>query len=725
MSKKILSLALALVMVILAVPFVALPALAEEANVITETWDGGASAVFHESDRNSYSNVLAFYQWYTADGEPLPYYTENDIKLEEDIYAKINPVLFERELVDPEATYEEQLEQYKAYLLAARKISYTGGWSIGIYQNGAYEKIDSRALIFESQHLYNTRRNSAGTLVLQRMPLNGSYIGTASKTASYIEDYINYAKSFVQPGEDGILYYSEIAEQFKDKAAADAFAAQNSGKWKWGVDGGVIQFVAASLLPNGDMAFNVRPGEGTTGGVAYGYTVPEGVHGTAKISIESIACYSKELGPGYFAIAVNDQGVWPAGVDIKTVSTFGSIAQGGESALNEQLADLEFEVKPGDVVSLVIARNSKITVDMRPTITIEKKCAVEFQDKDGNVLLTEVVEPGAALPALPYGCAAGFYINGATEAVTELPETVTENLTVKYAGDFTVQDITLARTEVRYQDGLAIDLYLACDPYAVKGGANINNMDIDGVKQEDGTYKLTLRDISLRDMSEDIYIYPYHDFADGNSLSSPAKGYPINPATEIAKAKEAATDDATKNLMTALLDYAAAVDAYFDGEELDAETEARLAAQDAAIAALAKDVVIENEDYDYTIKAATLVLKEQVAIKIAVQMTEYSVLEESDLALSVEADGETYEGFTLQAGSADTAMVITLGGIHAADFDTVLEITVMDGFTQESATVSYSVNAYIARTFEGGAGETDNLLRALYALGAAAEALNG
>ena len=46
----------------------------------------------------------------------------------------------------------------------------------------------------------------------------------------------------------------------------------------------------------------------------------------------------------------------------------------------------------------------------------------------------------------------------------------------------------------------------------------------------------------------------------------------------------------------------------------------------------------------------------------------------------------------------------------------------MDGFTQQSAAISYSVNTYIARTFEGGAGETDNLLRALYALGVAVNA---
>ena len=734
MSKKILALSLAILMVVLAVPFVALPAVAEEPEILTETWDGGASAVFSESDRNIYANIPNFYQWYTADGQPLVHYTETDVVMDPDGYAELNPVLVERGILDPAATYEEQLEQYREYLHTCGKITYTGNWSVGAYHGGQYQKIDSRALIFQGQHLYNMRVNSKGVLVLQRVPLSGTYLSTAAAVKPYIDEYIDFAKDFLSPGEDGRLYYSEIAEHFSDRNVSETFSKEHSATWTWGVGEGVVQLVKDSVLPNGDLAFNLRPANpgSTASGVAFGYTVPEGVYGTAKLSIESIKCYSStsdpnkiESGPSKFAVVVNDKGVWPEGVDISNTSTFSSISATSKNTLNAAFADLEFDVKAGDVVSLVIVRDTVVCMDMRPTISIEKKCAVEFQDKDGNVLLTEVVEPGTALPALPYGCAAGFYLNGATEAVSELPATVTENLTVKYAGDFTVQDITLARTAVRYQGGLSIDLYLACDPYAVKGGANVDGLDQDGVKQEDGTYKVTISNIAVRDMVEDIYVYPYHDFADGDSLSSPMEGYAINPMTEISKAKTAAPDIQTDKLMTALLDYATAANAYFNGETVDAETEARLAAQDAAIAALAKDVAIEDDYYDYTIKAATLVLKEQVAIKIAVQMTEWSVLEERDLALSVEADGETYEGFALQAGSADTAMVITLGGIDAADFDTAFDIAVMDGLTRESATVSYSVNAYIARTFEGGAGETDNLLRALYALGVAAEAMNG
>jgi hypothetical protein len=67
-------------------------------------------------------------------------------------------------------------------------------------------------------------------------------------------------------------------------------------------------------------------------------------------------------------------------------------------------------------------------------------------------------------------------------------------------------------------------------------------------------------------------------------------------------------------------------------------------------------------------------------------------------------------------------MVLVLGGVGAADFDAEQKITVVDGMSRKSGTLTYSINTYIARTFAGGEGESDNLLRALYALGVAANA---
>ncbi len=402
-------------------------------------------------------------------------------------------------------------------------------------------------------------------------------------------------------------------------------------------------------------------------------------------------------------------------MDITNAATFSPIAEGDTSKLNAALADLTFDVQAGDVVSLVLVRDSKITIDMRPTITIDKKCAVEVQDKDGNVLLTEVVEPGDAFPALPYASENGFYINGATEAVDTLPATVTESMTVKYAGDFKIDAITLEKTDLRFGTGLSIDLYLRADAYAVAAGvATEDGTELRATKQENGSFKITLTDIPVLEMGKDITVFPFQDFADGESNVSAT--LTVNPVALLG-----APEAGEEAICAAMLDYIAAADAYFNGATLDAEVEARLAAQDAAIKALAKDIERDGEG-DYTVARATLVLKDTVALKIGVESVDLLTLEDDDLALTVRVGDEDYEGFTIQQGSENTSMVITLGSIRFDDFAETVEITVMDGFTEMSDTLTYSVNTYIARTFEGGAGETDNLLRALYALGVAANA---
>ncbi|MBQ8858369.1 MAG: hypothetical protein IJ012_01100 [Clostridia bacterium] len=710
MSKKILSLFLALTMLVLAVPVLALAATAEDANILTETWDGGATTTFTADSRKDSSNILTFYQWYKADGTPLAHWTTNDVAIDEDIYATVNPALIAAGHVKADATYEEQVAQYKEYLATCGLITYAGNWSVGTYVDGNYEQIDRRLLIFQAASMYGVRRNSKGVLVLNRTPFNSSYLGTASAAKKYFDEYFENALTFVQPGEDGKLYFTEIK---------DVFETSGGDTWGWTKGEGVVQYSGNSVLENGDPAFNLRVpntgGSNGLNGVAFGYTVPAGVFGTAKISIESIKCYSAETGPAYFAIAVNDKGVWPAGVEIANTATYASLSEGDTAKLNEQLASLTFDVQAGDVVSLVLVRNNKITVDMRPTITIDKKCAVEVQDKDGNVLLTEVVEPGAAFPALPYASENGFYVNGATEPVTELPATVTENLTVKYAGDFKIDEITLAKTDLRFGKGLSIDLYLKADAYAVEAGvATEDGTELRATKQEDGSFKITLTDIPVLEMGEDITVFPFQDFADGNSV--PGTELTVNPVALLG-----APEAGEEAICTAMLDYVAAAEAYFNGTTLDAEVEARLAAQDAAIEALAKDITKEGEG-DFTVARATLVLKDTVALKIGVEMTELTELTDNDLALTVMMDGEEISGFKMQQGSGKTAMVITLNSVKLSDFDKAIEIVVMDGFDEISDTLTYSVNTYIARTFEGGEGETDNLLRALYALGVAANA---
>ncbi len=276
MSKKFLSLFLALTMLALAVPLLALTTTAENASVLTETWDGGATTTFTADSRKYSNHILTFYQWYQSDGTPLAHWTGNDVAINEDIYATVNPALIDGGYVKADATYEEQIAQYKEYLATCGLITYAGNWSVGMYVDSKYEQIDRRLLIFEAASMYGVRKNSSGTTVLTRMPFNSSYLGTESAAKKYFDEYFENALTFVQPGEDGKLYFTDIKDVFETSAG---------DTWGWAKGEGVVQFTDSSVLANGDPAFNLRvPNTGGghgLNGVAFGYTVPAGVFGTA------------------------------------------------------------------------------------------------------------------------------------------------------------------------------------------------------------------------------------------------------------------------------------------------------------------------------------------------------------------------------------------------------------------------------------------------------------
>ena len=161
-------------------------------------------------------------------------------------------------------------------------------------------------------------------------------------------------------------------------------------------------------------------------------------------------------------------------------------------------------------------------------------------------------------------------------------------------------------------------------------------------------------------------------------MTTNEEAYVLNPLNLL---KTYTTDEAyadVKPLAEAAIDYAAAAKAYFNGEELDAETAARLAGFDDEIAALSKEIDVSGSGV-YNIARATLVLTNKVAIKIGVETEDCVTLEDSDLAMTVRVGDEEYTGFTIQQGSEYVAMVITLGGVGAADFDEVQEITIIDG----------------------------------------------
>ncbi len=723
MSKKILSCILAAVMVLLAIPLVALSAMAEEAEIMKVTWDQSDPNVMEvTSPRDGVTNhYMRMYIWYDADGNLLPvdgYAVGSTEKneytcMEDDCYGIINPDLYANGILREGMTVDEIWDAYAAYLKTCGRITYKAGWALGNIVGSEYVLVESRCFVYGAT-VYGIRQNSKGAIFPTAGGGGNSFITTYENCERYFDDLAAKGKTTVQPGEDGKILWAEIKETFLD---VNVFTYE----WNAGA-GGFAAYSSDANDPNAPYIYYLRPD--THGPISLRYTVPEEIYGTATIDFgNDLRFYGGET-QGLIAIALNGEVVWPAGGEYTDNKTWAKLSDTvNMKKTNEALAAIPMDVRAGDEVELLIARDGsgKIAVDFNPSINIEKKYLVEFFDKDDNPMFDTMVVPGEATPAAPVTSKNGFYINGATEAVTELPATVTGNLSIKYAGDFDIQEITVEKSSVAISTDFKATLYLKADPKAVTVGyANDDGEEIIGVLGDDGLYKVTVPGIAAKDLDTDINLYLFQEF-EGGVDGTNAEPYVFN-ALELL---ETYTTDAAyadvKPLAAAAIDYAAAAKAYFNGEELDEATAQRLATFDAAIADLSKEITVEGEG-DYAIARVTLVLTDKIALKIGVEATDLVILEDDDLEMAVRVGEDEYTGFTIQQGSECLSMVITLGGVGAADFDAVQEITVMDGFNEASGTLSYSVNTYIARTFAGGAGETDNLLRALYALGVAANA---
>lgn len=666
--------------------------------------------------------IETFYKWYAADGSALDYDTADpSLALQDDSYAMINETLYELGVLTEGMSWDEMWESYGEYLANTGKITYGNGWSIGNIVNGVYYEVTNRAYMY-NQSVYAVRIGYSAGGPIYTADWDNQFAAPIETVQFYIDQMVTMGKASVQPGEDGKLTFAEIKGVFDVEGEGKVSNYNwNSNHGGIGISGGV---------------YGIRPAPDAP--TALQYTVGEGVYGTAHIDLNEYLGFINNETDAWFCVTVNDEVVWPAGASADDQTTWYVIdANTSATELSATLEAVEFDVRAGDRIQMRFARGAtggkKIHINIKPTIMIEKKHIVEFTDENGELLLSKVVKPGAPMPSAPLASAGGFYINDSTEAVTTLPETVEGNTFIQYAGSFVIKDVSVDKASISVADDFSVNLYLKGDPYAVKVGLVAGDgVDTWGVKQDDGTFKVTIPGIAAKDLDNAIDVWMFQEFEGGK------EGYNIDAyvlkATDILQTyvEDAAYAD-VKDLAAAAIDYAAAASEYFEGKALASDVAARLAAQDAAIAALSKDVVVEDEYYDYSISAATLVLKNQVAIKIQANLTEFDVLDDEILDFTVEVEDENgnvvpCEGFTYLVGSefggVPTGVVLTLNAINAADYDAVYEITIYDGMDQASATVSYGVNTYIARTFEGGAGETDNLLRALYAFGVAAEAYN-
>ncbi len=682
---------------------------------VMSTWNQANPDMMSVVDRDALTVIPKFYVWFRADGTAVKPEGQGGDKLSATDYAIINPDLFEQEIINEDMSWDEMWDAYGDYLKTRGIITYNGDWTVGNILNGEYKIINARAFA-AAYGVYGCRWWTGGSAPIPTNAWAQQFVTSSDVAYTYIDAYVEAGKKALQPDADGKLYFADVEPLYQN---ADTKAPDYS----WTAGAGGMSYQSGT--------YAIRPGNDAP--VALTYTVPAGVYGTAHIDLdEYLGLPVANEKDAFFAVAVNGEVVWPANaiMDDK-LSWYQMTAETSAAALTAELAAFTFDVTAGDTVQMIFHRGNTgekkaITIDIKPTIMIEKKYVVEFKDMNDEVIYTTVVAPGSAMPTPPLASNGGYYINDSADKVDTLPEKVEGNTFIQYAGDFNITPVVVDKVSIGVGTDFAVNLYLKGDPLATKVGLATDTLaDTWGEKQADGTFKVTIPGIAAKDLSQDINVYLLQEFNGGYDGSN-TDIYELNPVEVMQTYLTDPEYADVKDIAAAAVDYAAAADAYFNGADLSADVAARLAEQDAAIAALSKEAVKEGFE-EFTIARATVVLNGKVALKIGVETTMYTAMEDDVLnySLRVVIDGaeQIYEGrFAFQAGSDFTCIVIVLDGMLPADFDQEMEITLMDGFTEISDTLTYSVNTYIARTFEGGAGETDNLLRALYALGAAANA---
>ena len=711
MKKRILAMLLACVMLALAIPAV-LPVTAAEETLYADTFDEATEVEFSRDTREipEPTDIPFLFVWYDASGNPLPKSTT----VTDDCYAVYNPVLIEEGVFSADEDFYVILEKYRAHLEEYGQLTFNGDWSVVNlrYDGTRLGQINelTRVFINNRGNLYGLFRDGTTAPCWDQNWIFPKQVRTDWEK----QMFETFLPSYVDPGSDGKIFFSEIKYTYAS-TVLPAFQSQHSelGSGAQTIDG---------------VVYAVPSPKSST---AYLYTVPENVKGEAYLTIDSISAskFAVYSNPGKICmVLINAEGcqaVWPAGADFATLSSWADINPLDPTTadtLNATLKDVKMNLLPGDKVALCVGRpGSTIAVNIKPTIHVDKEMVVTFQDKDGNVLSSGMGKVGAAFPKAPYAAdEAGYLIDGV--AAAELPETITKDMTVQYAGDVVVEDAVIDSVGVAVASNFGLNVFLEADPYATKVGIlNDEGEEVWAELQADGKYKLVLPNLNAKDMDQTVTILTVQEFADGRQYDA-AFEEEIVPTEVLASYADSDATDAEKALAVAALDYVAAAKAYFYGDALEDAVKARLAAQDAAIAAIESNVALADKE-EYTVTGVTLVLKDQVCLKVRVALSEMNFIDEEalDYLVAVEVSGSEseYEGFVYTEGDDELSMVMTLGGTAAADFDAVQKITVKDSTFIVSEIFKYSVNDYIARTFDANAKQAD-LLRAIYALGVAA-----
>ena len=635
-------------------------------------------------------------------------------------YARVNPDLI-GDVIPAGATYPEVLEAYKSYVKGFVSASYTGSFLPSLASGEAFD----RFCFPFGRNLFSVKQNGSALAGTVDYSLATDTLITATFLDAAIERWFENAAT-VQPSGSTAAELRVTTEQL---AAGMAFSTDGTSPSKEGA--ATYQNNTLYLTPYGGVS-------------ALTYTVPSGLDLPLISLAASAVGFDGTASAFRYAIAVNGKVVWPAGADL-TSFTASSESDGGWAVytslaeLQSTLASLSFEVKSGDKVSFCVA-GEEVKVSLSLSAKVDNYHDVRaLEIVSGNELLhSGLYTLGSTVTLSELGLPSSFGKNGVflnhASTTVSLPKTVTMN------GDVHIADFTLTTSaSISITSAFALNLYVKAEKGADGAGVVIGGVKHAGSSQGNGVFRLSIP-VTPKEMPDKAITYRAYQTKNGVDV--------MNTETvelrvfDLLSAYEASEDRDLALLASTVRYYSLAARDYFvndrvtlsDAEksalrEYDGELLSMTAAYRAGTAYQPYPAGVNVDSFPFRIKGASLKLDDRLAFAFRTDRTNGALFGEAGLSLRV-TDEEGTLRYTADVGApfdaAGLEMLYFVKNLPATEYGTDFSFTLVDGDgAAKSATLSYSVHAYIARTFDTASGDDTTfhyLLRGIYALGEASAA---
>ncbi len=396
-------------------------------------------------------------------------------------------------------------------------------------------------------------------------------------------------------------------------------------------------------------------------------------------------------------------------------------------AINNELKNLDIEVKAGDEIAFCITRTSGSSIYLSPsltaTVTENPRPMQRVQFKNGDAVLDSLLAyAGESIADLiaEYRrmdsdfAKDGCYINGVWyNSTATLPNVPVGGAVVD---EFHLTSYASMSIGSIYTVSIHLPVIENCSEFA---GVEIHGVKYYGTyDNESKLFVVNVKEAYASSILDANFTYtPFYILEDDSEVRG---NVPVSVRAEnLLSAYMTGNYDAeTKALATAALDYARAAKSYFNETGIHAETAARLAGWDAEISG-ATPSTQNTEGAKYSFYASTLQVKDTINFLLSIRVNDGSDVNALKGQGAVKVNGYDVTP-SLEAvvsiGGTPTYMVV-LSGVPEAEFAKQQTFTIGD------ATLKYSVQDYCIRTFEkANADDEKNIIRAVYAVGKAAEA---